>query len=104
MPTVCHFSTLNCRLLDLNSMEQSENVYENKGSLRKTGDEAGIYMKTSNLVVDCYIPLKTHELVTTCPVESDIFTDNTSRSHHFSSRGVSARPASLPRVLSSTLG
>jgi hypothetical protein len=30
MPTVCHFSTLDCRLLNLNSTEQSENVYENK--------------------------------------------------------------------------
>ncbi len=30
MPTVCQLSTVNCRLLDLNSTEQSENVYENK--------------------------------------------------------------------------
>jgi len=30
-PTVCHSSTLDPRLLDLNSPEQSENVYENKG-------------------------------------------------------------------------
>jgi hypothetical protein len=30
-PTVCHSSTLDSRLLDLNSPEQSENVYENKG-------------------------------------------------------------------------
>ncbi len=66
MLTVCHCSTLNCRLLDLNSTEQSENVYENKGSLRKTGDEAGMYMKTSNLAVNGYITLKTHELITTC--------------------------------------
>jgi hypothetical protein len=29
-------STLNSRLLDLNSTEQSENVYENKGAARKT--------------------------------------------------------------------
>jgi hypothetical protein len=36
MLTVCHFSTLDCRLLDLNSTEQSENVYENKGAARKT--------------------------------------------------------------------
>jgi hypothetical protein len=31
MVTVSHSSTLNSRLLDLNSTEQSENVYENKG-------------------------------------------------------------------------
>ena len=31
MVTVCDSSTLNSRLLDLNSAEQSENVYENKG-------------------------------------------------------------------------
>ncbi len=31
MVTVCHSLTLNSRLLDLNSTEQSENVYENKG-------------------------------------------------------------------------
>jgi len=30
MSTVCHSSTLNSRILDLNSTEQSENVYENK--------------------------------------------------------------------------
>jgi len=30
MVTVCHSSTLDSRLLDLNSTEQSENVYENK--------------------------------------------------------------------------
>jgi hypothetical protein len=30
MVTVCHSLTLNSRLLDLNSTEQSENVYENK--------------------------------------------------------------------------
>jgi hypothetical protein len=35
MPTVCHSSTLNSRLLDLNSTEQSENVYENKGQVQK---------------------------------------------------------------------
>jgi hypothetical protein len=34
--TVCHSSTLNSRLLDLNSTEQSENVYENKGSVQKS--------------------------------------------------------------------
>jgi hypothetical protein len=33
----CHSSTLNSRLLDLNSAEQSENVYENKGAVRKMG-------------------------------------------------------------------
>ena len=32
MPTDCHSSTLNSRLLNLNSTEQSENVYENKQS------------------------------------------------------------------------
>ena len=31
MVTVCHSSTLDFRLLNLNSPEQSENVYENKG-------------------------------------------------------------------------
>src|SRR5271157_4414005 len=31
MVTVCYFSTLNSRLLDLIPGEQSENVYENKG-------------------------------------------------------------------------
>ena len=31
MVTVCHSPTLNSRLLDFNSTEQSENVYENKG-------------------------------------------------------------------------
>ncbi len=36
MVTVCHSSTLNSRLLDLNSTEQSQNVYENKGSPRKS--------------------------------------------------------------------
>jgi hypothetical protein len=36
MPTICHFSTLNSRLLNLNSTEQIENVYENKGSLWKS--------------------------------------------------------------------
>jgi len=66
MLTVCHSLTLDSRLLDLNSTEQSENVYENKGSLWKTGDEAGMYMKTSNLAVNCYIQLKTHELTTAC--------------------------------------
>ena len=35
MPTVCHSSTLDSRLLDLNSTEQSENVYENKGTAWK---------------------------------------------------------------------
>jgi len=35
MVTVCHSSTLNSRLLDLNSPEQSENVYENKGKGQK---------------------------------------------------------------------
>jgi hypothetical protein len=35
MPTACHSSTLNSRLLDLNSTEQSENVYENKGQVQK---------------------------------------------------------------------
>ena len=35
MPTVCHSSTLNSRLLDLNSTEQSQNVYENKGRGRE---------------------------------------------------------------------
>ena len=35
MVTVCHSSTLDSRLLDLNSTEQSENVYENKGPVRK---------------------------------------------------------------------
>ena len=59
-------STLDFRPLHSNSTEQSENVYENKGSLRKTGDEAGMYMKTSNLAVNCYIQLKTHELITAC--------------------------------------
>jgi len=34
MPTVCHFSTLDCRLLNLNSTEQSENVVENKRSVQ----------------------------------------------------------------------
>ena len=32
MVTVCHSPTLNSRLLDLHSAEQSENVYENKQS------------------------------------------------------------------------
>jgi hypothetical protein len=36
MVTVCHSSTLDSRLLDLNSTEQSENVYENKGPLWET--------------------------------------------------------------------
>jgi hypothetical protein len=36
MVTVCHSSTLDSRLLDLNSTEQSENVYENKGSAWKS--------------------------------------------------------------------
>jgi hypothetical protein len=35
MVTVCHSSTLNSRLLDLISTEQSENVYENKGQVQK---------------------------------------------------------------------
>jgi hypothetical protein len=34
--TVCHSSALDFRLLDLNSTEQSENVYENKGSVQKS--------------------------------------------------------------------
>jgi hypothetical protein len=34
--TVCHSSTLNSRLLDWNSTEQSENVYENKGPAQKS--------------------------------------------------------------------
>ena len=36
MPTVCHSSTLNSGLLDSNSTEQSQNVYENKGSAGKS--------------------------------------------------------------------
>ena len=32
MVTVCHSSIFDSRLLDLNSAEQSENVYENKES------------------------------------------------------------------------
>jgi len=35
MATACHSSTLDLRLLDLNSTEQSENVYENKEPARK---------------------------------------------------------------------
>ena len=35
-PTVCHSSTLNSGLLDSNSTEQSQNVYENKGSAGKS--------------------------------------------------------------------
>jgi hypothetical protein len=44
--------------------EQSENVYENKGSLWKTVNEVGMYMKTKNLAVDGYTTLKTNELIT----------------------------------------
>jgi hypothetical protein len=33
MAADCHSSTFDLRLLDLNSTEQSENVYENKGPL-----------------------------------------------------------------------
>jgi beta-galactosidase len=33
MGTVCHSSTLDSLILDLNSTEQSENVYENKGTM-----------------------------------------------------------------------
>ena len=32
MVTACHSLTLDSRLIDLNSTEQSENVYENKES------------------------------------------------------------------------
>ena len=38
MPTACHSSTLNSRLLDLNSTEQSENVYEKKGQAQKVAE------------------------------------------------------------------
>jgi len=35
MLTICRSSTLDSRLLDLNSTEQSENVYENKGPVER---------------------------------------------------------------------
>ena len=38
MVTVCHSSTLDSRLLDSNSTEQSENVYENKGQGQKVDE------------------------------------------------------------------
>ncbi len=42
MMTVCHSSTLNSRLLDLNSPEQSENVYENKGQVPKVAESCSV--------------------------------------------------------------
>ena len=61
MVTACHSLTLDSRPLDLNSTEQSENVYENKGRLdrgcgtgRKYGDslapnEQGLRMTIPNV-------------------------------------------------------
>jgi hypothetical protein len=48
MATACHSSTLDSRLLDLNSTEQSENVYENKGSLPKSTTPAPSLSKEGN--------------------------------------------------------
>ena len=55
MTTVCHSSTLNSRLLDLNSTEQSENVYENKQS-RSWGVEElwGQFKRSGRMVTVCH--------------------------------------------------
>ena len=49
----CYFSTLGFRLLDFEKLnEQSGNVYENKGPLWKTRDNAGMCMKKSHLAAE----------------------------------------------------
>jgi len=55
MVTVCHFATLDSRLLDLNSTEQSENVYENKQS-RSSGVEElwGQIKRPGRMVTVCH--------------------------------------------------
>ncbi len=56
MLTVCHSSTLDSRLLDLNSTEQSENVYENKGPLWKNPLVAGGGRPIANVSADHACP------------------------------------------------
>jgi hypothetical protein len=54
-PKGCHSLTLNSRLLDLNSTEQSENVYENK-QLRSRGVEElrGQFERSGRIVTVCH--------------------------------------------------
>jgi hypothetical protein len=49
MPTVCDSSTLNSGLLDSNLPEQSENVYENKGSTQKSATPGPSLSEEGNL-------------------------------------------------------
>ncbi len=57
MVTVCHSSTLDSRLLDLNLTEQSENVYENKGTVLKSTTPGHSLSKEGN----CRLPSSDEE-------------------------------------------
>ncbi len=96
MVTVCHSSTLNSRLLDLNSTEQSENVYENKGphlrhatSCGRDTDNMSLLSPRQPPVVLRVVHIDDYPLV----LDLDILGSRSISPHH----GIRARVASQPQ-------